>query len=39
MIKLENELGTLKPGVVADVSVLDDLRWASSASSTTRRPR
>jgi len=26
MIKLENELGTLKPGVVADVSVLDDLR-------------
>jgi dihydroorotase len=26
MIRLENEVGTLKPGVVADVSVLDDLR-------------
>ena len=26
MIRLENELGTLKPGIVADISVLDDLR-------------
>ncbi len=26
MIRMENELGTLKPGMVADVSVLDDAR-------------
>jgi dihydroorotase len=38
MLRLENDLGTLKPGVVADVSVLHDERgrWVLRDNEGTR---